>query len=78
MNPEYSNYNLTKVSESYLSNNEAIIEIMKANRDFTGGKNVLENKLFISNLMVAHVNWMGMARSVLDGKLDENEYLSTG
>ncbi len=68
-----SNYNLTKVSESYLSNNEAIIEIMKANRDFTGGKNVLENKLFISNLMVAHVNWMGMARSVLDGKLDEND-----
>ncbi|MDC7241269.1 MAG: bacteriohemerythrin [Spirochaetales bacterium] len=68
-----SNFNLTKVSDSYLKNNEAIIDIMKARNEYQEGENLLENKLFISNLMVAHVNWMGIARSILDGKVDEKE-----
>lgn len=68
-----SNYNLTKVSGSYLKSNEAILEIMEARSQYLGQKNELENKLFISNLMVAHVNWMGMARSILDGKLNEDD-----
>lgn len=67
-----SNYNLTKVSESYLKSNEAMMEMMDARSKYLGRVNELENKLFISNLMVAHVNWMGMARSILDGKQDEN------
>ncbi|MDC7232935.1 MAG: bacteriohemerythrin [Spirochaetales bacterium] len=68
-----SNYNLTKVSESYLKSNEAMMEIMELRSRYLGQKNDLENKLFISSLMVAHVNWMGMARSILDGKLDEKD-----
>ena len=46
---------------------------MEARSQYLGQKNELENKLFISNLMVAHVNWMGMARSILDGKLNEDD-----
>ena len=68
-----SNFNLTKVSESYLKTSESFLEIMLARSEYLGKKNQLENKLFISNLMVAHVNWMGLSRSILDGSLDERD-----
>jgi|UniRef100_UPI002625BC33 hemerythrin-like metal-binding protein len=65
-----SNFNLTKVSESYLKISESFLEIMQARTSYLGKQNELENKLFISNLMVAHVNWMGISRSILDGSTD--------
>ncbi len=66
-----SNYNLTKVSESYLKTSEAFLDLIRARTDYTGQDHGLENKLFISNLMVSHVNWMGLARSILDGSINE-------
>ena len=68
-----SNLNLTKVSESYLKTSESFLEIMLASSEYMGRQNNLENKLFISTLMVAHVNWMGLSRSILDGSLDEKD-----
>ncbi len=68
-----SNYNLTKVSESYLNSSDSFLEIIQSRTEFVKDLNVSENKLIISNLMVAHVGWMGMARSVLDGSVSESE-----
>ena len=62
-----SNYNLTKVSESYLKTSESFLELIRARSNYDKQSGNLDNKLFISNLMVGHVNWMGLARSVLDG-----------
>ena len=68
-----SNYNLTKVSESYLKTSESFLELIRARSDYRGEKEGLESKLFISNLMVGHVNWMGLARSVLDGSVSAED-----
>jgi len=68
-----SNFNLTKVSESYLKTSESFLEIMQSRAQYKNEKNSLENKLFISSLMVAHVNWMGLARAVLDGSVSIDE-----
>jgi len=68
-----SNFNLTKVSESYLKTSESFLEIIQSRSQYLNEKNNLETKLYISNLMVAHVNWMGLARAVLDGSLSAEE-----
>ncbi|QEN09309.1 bacteriohemerythrin [Oceanispirochaeta crateris] len=67
-----SNFNLTKVSDSYLKTSESFLDIMQASSEYHGKQNQLENKLFFSNLMVAHVNWMGLSRAILDGSFDKN------
>ena len=65
-----SNFNLTKVSESYLETSSSFLELIRARTNYKKEDHGLEDKLYISNLMVGHVNWMGLARSILDGSID--------
>ena len=64
----------TKISESYLNSSRALEHLGKTLLEASGASSdQIQNKISISNIILAHVNWTATARAVMDGVVNPEE-----